>query len=359
MSDTVVACLTPAGTGAIATLAVHGPDAWNVCRGLFTPRSGSLPERPEDVTPNGFILGLLGTTLRDEAVLALRRSSPMPWVELHCHGGREVVRMLLEVFEQQGVRVISWREWLARTESSSLRAAAASALASAPTVKTAAILLDQYHGAMDSALARVKEAIERGDIPAARQMRAELLRHADVGRHLTKPWRVVVAGAPNVGKSSLVNTLAGYQRCVVSETPGTTRDVVTTQIALDGWPIELSDTAGQRESGESLEQLGIQLARQEAASADLCLWVVETSSPPTWPASLEKPLLAVVNKIDLPAVWDLSQHPDAIHVSARTGEGIQELAEQLVRRLVPNEPAAGVAVPFTDELVRQLEETMS
>src|SRR5438105_14058586 len=100
MSDTVVACLTPSGAGAIATLAVHGPNAWNVCRALFTPRTGSLPERPVDGKLNGCLLGLLGTSLRDEAVLALRRIEPTPWVELHCHGGREVVKMLLEAFPQ-------------------------------------------------------------------------------------------------------------------------------------------------------------------------------------------------------------------------------------------------------------------
>src|SRR5205085_2661766 len=157
-------------------------------------------------------------------------------------------------FAQHGVRVLSWREWFDWTEPSEVRASAARALVLAPTAKTAAILLDQYHGAMDSALTQLKLAIERGDRRSGEKMRGELLLFAAVGRHLTKPWRVVVAGAANVGKSSLVNALAGYQRCVVSETPGTTRDIVTTQIALDGWPIELSDTAGQREAGESLEQ---------------------------------------------------------------------------------------------------------
>jgi tRNA modification GTPase len=359
LSDTIVACLTPPGAGAIATLAVHGPDGWSVCRTLFTPRTGTLPERPEDVPSDAFHLGLLGTSLRDEAVLALRKVVPVPWIELHCHGGREVVKMLLEAFEQQGVRVISWSEWLDRTESSPIRAAAARALAVAPTAKTATILLDQYHGAMDTALTNVREAIERGDQPTARRMVADMLRFADVGRHLTKPFRVVIAGAPNVGKSSLVNALAGYQRCVVSETPGTTRDVVTTQIALDGWPIELSDTAGQRESGESLEQLGIQLAREEVETADICLWVVEASPPPIWPASVHRPVQVIVNKIDLSAVWDLDEELDAIRVSARTGEGIEDLTERLVRWLVPEEPPQGAAVPFTEDLVRQLEELSS
>jgi tRNA modification GTPase len=72
----------------------------------------------------------------------------------------------------------------------------------------------------------------------------------DLGRHLTRPWRVVVAGAPNVGKSSLINALAGFTRTVVTAVPGTTRDVVATAAAIDGWPVELIDTAGLRLTGD-------------------------------------------------------------------------------------------------------------
>src|SRR5262249_23016876 len=150
-----------------------------------TPRNGSLPEHPNDVAIGSFTLGLLGATLRDEAVLSLRRVTPTPWVELHCHGGREVVKMLLETVEQHGVRVLSWRDWLDRTEPSTIRAAAAQVLALAPTVKTAAILLDQYHGAMDAALCNLRQTIEKGDHRLAQQMAAEMLRLADVGLHLT------------------------------------------------------------------------------------------------------------------------------------------------------------------------------
>ena len=88
--------------------------------------------------------------------------------------------------------------------------------------------------------------------------RVERLRElVPVAEHLDRPWRVVIAGAPNVGKSSLVNALAGFARSLVSPTAGTTRDVVTTRIALDGWPIELCDTAGQRESADAVESAGI------------------------------------------------------------------------------------------------------
>src|SRR5262249_9107130 len=159
-----------------------------------------------------------------------------------------------------GLRACSWQEFLRLTTEDAVRAAAATALAEARTQRTAAILLDQYHGAFSRAVAVAHAAWERGDTAEAGRLLEVLARYAPLGRPLTSPWRVVVAGAPNVGKSSLVNALAGYARCVVSPTPGTTRDVVTTLIAVDGWPVELADTAGLREAAGPLEEQGIGLA---------------------------------------------------------------------------------------------------
>jgi tRNA modification GTPase len=335
--DTVVACLTPEATGAIATLAVDGPEAWNVCRALFTPRKGTLPERPEEVSRESFYFGHFGETLRDEVVLALIQATPVQRVELHGHGGRQMVAVLLETLANRGVRVLDWRAWCDRVESSSIRAEALKQLALAPTARTANILLDQYHGAFESAL----QAIREGTLTVE-----SVTRFAEVGRHLVTPWRVVVAGEPNVGKSSLVNALAGFQRAIVSETPGTTRDVVTTRIALDGWPIELADTAGQREEASPLEEAGIRLAREESSRADLTLWVTDAAFPPS--RMPDGDALHVVNKIDLPATWNF-EGLGAVRVSARTGQGLPELCERIVRRLVKEAPTPGAAVPFSKE----------
>ena len=157
---------------------------------------------------------------------------------------------------------------------------------------------------------------------------------------------VAVAGAPNVGKSSLVNALAGFQRCVVSEIPGTTRDVVTTRIAIDGWPVELIDTAGLRQPGETLEEAGIRLTRETVAEADLCLWVLDASTPPVWPEMISTPTLNVINKSDLPAMWSAE---DGLRVSAKTGEGLAELSSAIANRLVPEAPRPGSAVPIVGE----------
>jgi tRNA modification GTPase len=222
--------------------------------------------------------------------------------------------------------------------------------------------LDQYQGAFVQALDALSAAYRQGEAAEAGRLLDGLHKQVNLGRHLTTPWRVVVAGAPNVGKSSLVNALSGFQRCVVAPTPGTTRDVVTTIIAVDGWPIELTDTAGLRAEAESLEEQGIDRARAAAAEADLCLWVLDASEPPAWPekSADDSPLLhLILNKVDLPPAWNLKQARNALQVSARTGAGLEELCAKLADWLVPVAPPAGTAVPFTSQLSDQIVEASS
>jgi tRNA modification GTPase len=351
---TRVACLTPPGRGAIATIGLHGPQAWEITRQLFRTRKGT--ELPATPLPGRFWLGRLGTDIADEVILAVRQTDPVPYLEAHCHGGREAVRLLLDLFRSRGLVACSWDEFLHHTDDDPLRAAAAVALARAPTVRTAAILLDQHRGAFAAAIADILASLDHGDTAAAAQRLDQLAHFAPLGRHLTDPWRVTVAGAPNVGKSSLVNALAGYQRSVVAPTPGTTRDVVTVNLAVDGWPVELSDTAGLRTAGESLEEAGIQRARAAAAQADLCLWVLNASAEPVWPDAGSGAVRLVVNKVDLPPAWDLNQATGAARVSAQTGEGLPELCAALSGWLVPDVPPEGTAVPFTLPLCERVEE---
>jgi tRNA modification GTPase len=354
-----VACLTPPGTGAIATLALRGPRAWLAVRELFSPASPRSKPLPDALEPGQFWLGRLaerpGGRVADEVVVALQKAGPVPWVELHCHGGREVIRFLLEVFEAQGIQACSWQDLEHRTTDDPGRALALAALAEARTLRTAAILLDQYHGAFGRAVGQVRAALEAGRWEEAEAGLRTLTRYSALGRHLTTPWRVVVAGAPNVGKSSLVNALAGYQRSVVAPTPGTTRDVVTTVIAVDGWPVELADTAGLRPGAGELEQCGIDRAQAAVEQADLCLWVLDGTAPPVWPGPTSPAFRCVVNKIDLPATASFPTPGGAVRVSARTGAGLDDLLQALASWLVPQPPGPGAAVPYTPALCDRVE----
>jgi tRNA modification GTPase len=327
---------------------------------LFRTRSGNV--LCADSNTGQFWLGRMGEEMTDEVVVALKRLHPVPWIEVHTHGGREVMNYLLDLLRTRGLTVCSWQEFLRHTGDDPLRTEAAIALAQATTARTAAILLDQHAGALGEALDAILSALEGNDPGSALTLLKELAKRTTLGRHLIEPWRVVIAGAPNVGKSSLVNALAGYQRSIVDPTPGTTRDVVTTRLAIDGWPIELIDTAGLRTGAQELEEEGIRLARATLANADLCLYLLDASAEPIWPDACAPQLHLVVNKVDLAPRWDLAQAGNAVPVSARTRAGLADLCTALSRWLVPNPPGQeqgrGVAIPFTEPLCRGVEEAV-
>lgn len=335
-------------------MAVRGPQAWAVVRTLF---AAALPETPE---PGRFWLGRFGEATRggsDEVVLAVKRGPPEPWLEIHCHGGREVVALLQELLAARGVAACSWPELERRTrEGDALARQALVVLPEALTARTAALVLDQHLGALGRELDRVEACLQRDDLVAAEILLGAITKYGALGRHLTQPWRVVIAGATNVGKSSLVNALLGYERSVVSATPGTTRDVVTSRLVVGGWPVELADTAGWRTTTAALEQQGQQAAATATAQADLCLWLLDGSAAPQWPVEALPGVRYAITKVDLPAAWDQATMPEAARVSALTGEGIRELCTALADWLVPEPPPAGAAVPFTAELADKLEE---
>jgi tRNA modification GTPase len=338
-SATVAACLTPAGAAAIAVIGVQGPAAW--------PTVSALLQRPALLDRTSQRLVRITDGQQSDQVVLTRPGDDL--VEVHCHGGIGVVRWILGLLRRRGVEEIDWKEWLRRTSPSFLQAEAAIALAQAPTIRTAGVLLDQVHGACDRAIASIHTALEERRIGEAQGQMEELLARVSLGRHLTTPWRVVLAGAPNVGKSTLLNALLGYERAISSPTPGTTRDVVRSTTAFDGWLVELVDTAGLRESTQFLEAAGVQRARQELSAADLGLWIFDASQPPIVPpAEIERKAVFVVNKIDLPWRWSPESEPkfaDACQVSALTRAGLEALARRIVDRLVPQPPASGAAVP--------------
>jgi tRNA modification GTPase len=348
---TAFAVLTPPGAAAVATVAVAGPRAWAVVRELFRPAAGTLPTDP---AADHIWYGSFGHPPGDAVVLAVRTTRPVTCVELHCHGGTAVLRLIGDELARRGVTPATAERLTRAKAPDGLRSEALSALARAPTVRTASILLDQADGALCRAVAEIWAAADEGDRSSVAAFLEPLRRRAVLGPHLTQPWRVVVAGAPNVGKSSLVNALAGYQRAVVTPVPGTTRDAVVTPTAIDGWPVELVDTAGQHESADELEGQGIDRARAAAANADLCLWVVDRSAEPVWPSEPLPNALVVINKADLPAAWEGADVPDPVSVSAQTGAGIDALCDRLSRTLVPTPPEPGAAVPFTPDLADRI-----
>jgi tRNA modification GTPase len=364
-SETVVADLTPKGRGAVAVVVVSGPDATRAVDRCFTARRGHTL----DEIPLGRIaIGHWGDAGGEELVLC-RRSAEK--VEVHCHGGVAAVEAVISQLVAEGCQRRTWQEWIDQSTPDRVQGAARIALADATTERTAGILLDQLNGALSAAIRKLVTQIANGDWMSVATAIDELLHHRDLGLHLVHPWRVVVFGAPNVGKSSLINALAGYQRAIVSAIPGTTRDVVTVNTAIDGWPVQLSDTAGIRETLDELERAGIGLATSTIARADLAVAVYDAeqigrgariNNMGLDPSALtpQARIVFVLNKIDTVADADRPQlvrqfvtshagDEQPLLLSALTGEGIRELISTIGRSLVPIPVPAGSAVPFNLE----------
>jgi tRNA modification GTPase len=338
--------LTPPGRGAVATLLVEGPNAATlVASGFDSAKGGPLGAHPlGQIVFGRFRVG----SHPGEDVVVCRRSEES--VELHCHGGHVAVARIREGLIEAGCRAATWPDWAVEQQPDPITSAARIALAGARTERTALVLLDQYHGALRRAVESVGHALAGNDPHAAEEQLDALVARADVGRHLVEPWRVILAGSANVGKSSLINALVGYRRAIVHPTAGTTRDVVSATTAIDGWPIELADTAGIRQSDQSLEQAAIELARRQLASADLVLLVFDRSQP--WSeadrelAASRPDALVIHNKCDLGLPQDASR-PEGLSTSALEREGIGDLIRAIADGLVPDPPARGAAVPFT------------
>jgi tRNA modification GTPase len=296
----------------------------------------------------------MGHGLGDEVVAVVVDGEP-PEVEVHCHGGPAPVALVVEALVATGAERRQPVAWVRHGARSVIAAEAQVDLARVTTVRTAEILLDQFHGALEQEVRRLIDLVPVAP-GAARDGVETLLRHAEVGLRLVSGWRVVLAGRPNVGKSRLLNALAGYDRAIVAPTPGTTRDVVTARTAFAGWPVELADTAGLRASGDAIEASGVALARAWQVEADMVVVVLDRSEPLT--AADHAVLDAhrggclVANKCDLPPAWE-PWEPAFQMTSAERGDGIEALGRAIVRRLVA-EPAPGSGVPFRPAQVRHL-----
>ena len=349
MSAPRVAVLTGEGLGAVAVVRVWGEGAVRVTDSVFRPHrspglAATVPGRPR--------VGRVGVGLGDE-VVAIIAPDERDAVEIHCHGGPAAIVLVVEALVAAGAARATPVEWVRHRSGSSLRAEAMEDLPHATTLRAAAHLLDQANGALGRELGRIRDDL-RLNLDSAISKIDGLLAQARIGVRLVGGWRVVLAGRPNVGKSRLLNALAGYDRAIVDPTPGTTRDVVSLRTAFGGWPVGLSDTAGLRETNDPIEAAGVAMAEDRQGKADLVVIVLDRSVPLTnedrglgrrYPGAL-----TVANKIDLAPAWEF----DGLNLSAERGDGVDALGREIGRRLVPNPPLEGAPLPFRPRHIRRL-----
>lgn len=353
----VARVLTAPGAGAVAVIAVRLSGSEDPAR-VFS-RFLPIPDRDLGSVPIARIV--FGSWGGEDVVVV--RPSIAEW-EIHCHGGLIAVNRILQDLRDAGVAVMGSYD-AGGSEPESLADAALQVLLQCRTRKTASLALGQLDGRLERLLSEVRSECPDEKTIALRHVS----RWRSVAEHLAKPWRVAVVGAPNAGKSSLINAIAGLQRSIVSSTPGTTRDLVEVDVVIDGWMFQLIDTAGVREEAQSvIEEIGIENALLAANDCDLLCVVVDVTQPSLEARVLERlarvnsPVCILENKIDLAdpragscsmdtakETWSSATFSDVIRlrVSAVTSEGLPDLLQWIVRSAVPEEPTPETVLPLT------------
>jgi tRNA modification GTPase len=385
--DTICALSSAAGRAGVAVIRVSGPLAGEALRAL----AGTLP-LPRRASLRSLKDPRSGTRL--DRGLALWLPSPNSFTgedmaELHIHGGRAVVGGVINaLLSLPGMRLAQPGEFARRGfENGKLDLTEVEGLADLINAETEAQsrqALAQSQGssralfeAWRDELVKAQALTEAGlDFADEADVAADAAVHADAiaakligaiseqladrrGERLRDGFRVVIAGPPNAGKSSLLNALARRDVAIVSEEAGTTRDVIEVHLDLGGLPVIVTDTAGLREAGGAVESEGIRRALAKAASADLVLWLVDATepqwNPPPELLTAGAEVVPVVNKVDLAS----GQGTEALAISAKTGEGISQLVEQLSSRasegLPTGEPAVVTRARHRSELEAAVE----
>lgn len=285
--------------------------------------------------------------------------------ELHCHGGSAAAKSITHSLEQAGFAKGSFAADLGHPSDGTIEQQALQDLQQAISLETASVLMDQSRGSLSAALRQIVNCLETTDLLEATNRLSELVSWAEFGLHLVRPWKVVLAGPPNSGKSSLLNAILGYQRAIVHEQAGTTRDLLAEQTSLEGWPVLIVDSAGVRQTSDFVEGAGIAASLDAVSSADCLLLLVSPDSG--WQPEHDSILkvfsgtrvLVVETKSDIGSVdtAPASRFP-RVSTSVHDADSISHLLKTVASLLVPQAPRPGQAVPFRQSHAESLQKAM-
>ncbi len=390
LDDTIAAISTPLGEGAIGIVRLSGPRAFDIAERIFiSPKNKSISQAPTHSMLYGFIVNPDTQETIDEVLLTVLKApntyTREDMVEINCHGGVLAVRKVLELVLGLGARLAEPGEFTLRAFVNGRidlsQAEATADLIKAKTERSSKIALDQLKGSLSNKIKTLRESLtevvvhieayidfpeeeldlETEDklINRLKTIKEELqkLSHTyEEARFYRDGVAVAIVGRPNVGKSSLLNRLMQQDRAIVTEIPGTTRDVIEEYLNLEGLPVRIMDTAGIRKTHDLAEAEGVRRSLQAIEGADLILALLDLSQPLTEEDRFmldkvrHKNTLLVLNKADLKAQLPLSDLPDEIQkvrISAKTGDGLDELKKAILRQIIKKE-ISGEGVVITN-----------
>ena len=364
-TDTIAGIATAPGVGGVSIIRISGDQALDISKSIFRPTGGAISGRPRTLAHGWLQKGGLDL----DEVLCVYMPGPHSFtaedvVEVHCHGGAAVSHYCLELAMASGARLSRAGEFTQRAFVNGridlTQAEAIDDITKAKTSLGLEISVNQLKGKLlnkiqelkekvswvlalvnasidfpeeDTLFAHKSEILERLDW--TKKELTELLQKSEGSLMVKEGFKLALAGVPNVGKSSLLNGFLNEARAIVTETAGTTRDIIEEAIEVKGLPIVLLDTAGIRATENEIEQMGIERSLKAMAQADLILWVVDATKPSivideeTLKAAQDKAIFVIYNKMDLAETkpeLDFPFEPAGIsYITAHKFEDIEKL----------------------------------
>ena len=373
--DTIAAISTPRGEGGIGIVRISGNNALDILEKIFKPKSGKAIKGLRNYSINyGHIFD--GKTLVDEVLVSIMKA-PNTYtrediVEINCHGGFVITEKVLEVVLKNGARIAEIGEFTRRAFLNGridlTQAEAVIDLIHGKTEKSVSLSLNQLRGDLKEQIEHLKKLVldvaahinvvldypEEGiDDPLPEHLvenlqevldtTDRLIRSYDKGKMIKEGIKTAIVGKPNVGKSSILNSVLKEERAIVTHVAGTTRDVIEEVVNLKGIPLVLVDTAGIRKTDDLVENIGVEKSKKLIESADLGLFVVDGSRPldeedmKIHEAIKAEKVIGILNKIDIKEDIDLSPLTKIskwLEISAIKNQGIDEMEEEIYRHII-------------------------
>jgi len=356
IQDTVACVRTARGTAAIGSIELYGPDALSIVQQIFRPAGENAAFDEGQIIYGRFHDA--GQVI-DDGLVGVEEPDHLA---LHCHGNPLILQQLLKLLQKHGAEIIILDPMLARRyaaeSANTIEAEAKLESLKAVSLLGVHIILNQTSSGL---LKTVQQWLDSADILTIQKETQEILQRSRIAERIMRGVRIIIAGPPNSGKSTLLNQLAGQEQALVSEIAGTTRDWVTTYGRIQPLSIEWIDTAGldeQLADIDSLEQTAQQRTKDLLVRCDLILYVLDgtrSASQKTFSPPVDVPVLTVLNKSDLPG---FQPRQDTIPISAKTGDSLEGLARKILRALEITDFDPQKAVVFTErqkQLLRQIE----